>query len=273
MAALLRKPEYFWPVLWGALAIAMAGVLALEFAFGDVGAGNGPRAPAKVVDAKMLPPFTLPPEAQAGTETVARPLFVPGRRPAPPAASAESGVMRKGLFVLQGTTMVGDLSFAMLKEVSTGKTHRVQKGGKVLDMTLSDVGPNFAVLALGGDSETIPLLVARSSGASAQAHAAAAAAAGPFTASRPAAAQPTAPASATASPASRPMVTTPVPVPAGARRDPSLDPTTMVLPTSRPPSELVDPASQSQPSSASPSQSAEEALARRRAARRGQGTN
>ena len=33
MAALLRKPEYFWPVLWGALAIAMAGVLALEFAF------------------------------------------------------------------------------------------------------------------------------------------------------------------------------------------------------------------------------------------------
>ena len=88
MAALLRKPEYFWPTLWGALAIAMAGVLALEFAFGDVETGQGPRAPAKVVDAKLLPPFTLPPEAQAGTETVDRPLFVPGRRPAPPAATA-----------------------------------------------------------------------------------------------------------------------------------------------------------------------------------------
>lgn len=180
MAATARHADYFWPALWGAVAAAFAAVLALEIAFGDVTAGEGPRPPARVAEAKLLPPFALPPEAQAGTETVSRPLFMPLRRPAPPATAADATVMKKGQFVLQGTTVIGDLSFAMLKEVSSNRVHRVAKGGKVLDMTLSEVGPGHAVLSLGGDSESIPLLVAKSSGQPAAATANAAMPAGPF---------------------------------------------------------------------------------------------
>lgn len=164
MAAALRKPEHFWPLVWGAACLALAGVIAAEVMLGEVEAGRGARAPAAAAEAKLLPAFALAPEVLAGGETTTRPLFMPGRRPAPPAASADSGVMKKGQFVLQGTTVVGDLAFAMLMEVASNRLHRVQKGGKLNELTLTEVGPTFAVLALGTDSETVPLLVAKASG-------------------------------------------------------------------------------------------------------------
>ena len=118
MASAFRKPEHFWPLLWGGVCVVLAGVLAAELTLGEVAAGKGPRAPAKAAEAKLLPAFALAPEIQAGSETTGRPLFVPGRRPAPPAAGNGAETLKKGQFVLQGTTIVGDLSFAMLKEVA-----------------------------------------------------------------------------------------------------------------------------------------------------------
>lgn len=199
MALALRKPEYFWPLAWGAACVVLAGVIVAEISLGEIGAGKDARAPAKAAEAKLLPAFVLAADAQSGGETTSRPLFLPGRRPAPPAAGGESGVLKKGQFVLQGTTIVGDLSFALLKEAATGRVHRVQKGAKVNELTLSEVGATHAVLTLGGDSETLPLLVAKASGAPSPVPA------GPFAApvaAAPAAA-PAAPSATAAAPTAR----------------------------------------------------------------------
>lgn len=157
------KPEHFWPLLWGGACIALAAVLVAENRLGQPSAGEGRRAPARVVEAKLLPAFRLPPEQQAGNEMLARPLFVPGRRPAPVAASA-GGAMKKGQFVLQGTTITGALSIAMLKEVATGVVHRVEKGRDLQGMTLAEVAPEHVVLRAGDDSETLMLVVAKGVG-------------------------------------------------------------------------------------------------------------
>jgi len=245
MAALFRKPEYFWPLLWGTVSVALAGALAAEYFLGGPDAGKGSRQPAKVADARILPPFTLPPEAPGGSETEARPLFVPGRRPAPPAAPVDAVVMRKGQFLLQGTTVIGDLSFAMLKEIANGRIHRVPKGGKVQDMTLTEVGPTSAVLTLGSDSETLVLLVAKGSGQPAASDR------GPF-------GQGTTPAAA---PGAVPAA------PAAARRPGSA----AVLPAN--PVAGAQAVSATTPAQANPGELPEDVLARRRAARRGQAQN
>lgn len=264
MAAQLKKPEHFWPLLWGAVCALLAAVLVLEVVFGGVDTGQGARVPARVVEAKLLPPFALPPEAQLGAETVSRPLFMPGRRPAPPAATAEAGVMKKGQFLLQGTTVVGDLAIAMLKEIATGKTHRVAKGGKLLDMTLSEVAPTHAVLTLGGDSETLPLLVAKGSGVPA----AAAVPSGPFAApGRTAAPAPTAAAPAPASPGSTAAGT-----PAN-RAQAARDAAAARAAALREAAGTANPAAKEATPSMSSNPTPEEILARRRAARRSQPQN
>jgi hypothetical protein len=214
MAAAFRKPEHFWTLVWGGICVVLAAVIAAELVLGEVEAGKGSRAPAKAAEAKLLPAFVLASDAQAGGETTSRPLFVPGRRPAPPAASADAGTMKKGQFLLQGTTVVGDLSFAMLKEISSGKLHRVRKGEKLNELTVAEVGATHAVLTLGADSETVPLLVAKATGAPAAGSdrgpfAPPEAAAAPTGAQAPSTAQPQAPVARTPAP----QGASPVPVP------------------------------------------------------------
>lgn len=221
MAATFRKTEHFWPLVWGVVCIVLAGVIAAELTLGEVEAGKGPRAPAKAAEAKLLPAFVLAADAQAGGETTSRPLFVPARRPAPPAASADAGTMKKGQFLLQGTTVIGDLSFAMLKEVASGKLYRVQKGEKLNDFTLAEVGATHAVLTLGSDSETVPLLVAKATGAPAPGSdrgpfAAPETAAAPAAAQAPASAQPQSPAARTPA-AAQGVSPAPVPMSPAAR--------------------------------------------------------
>ncbi len=162
------KPEHFWPVVWGGVAAALAATLVLEHQYGRSTAGEGPRPPARVAEAKLLPPFRVPLDAQAGGETLARPLFVPARRPAP-AATAGPGSIKRGQYVLQGTTIVGSVRIAFLKEVTTGTVHRVEKGGQIEGMTLEEVAPEKVVLRAGDDSESLPLLVAKGAGAPAAA--------------------------------------------------------------------------------------------------------
>jgi general secretion pathway protein N len=153
----LRKPEFFWPAVWGAVAAALVLVLVLEHDFGKVDIDSGAKAPAKVADAKLLPPYTLAPEAQAAPETVARPLFVPSRRPSPPAAAAAVAQMRKGQFVLTGITITPEMSFAYLKEVANGKTQSVKRGAAVNGITVDVVEARRVVLKLGDEVEELSL--------------------------------------------------------------------------------------------------------------------
>lgn len=157
--AFVRKPDHFLPLLWAAILLALVGVLVLEHLFGRPTAGEGPRGPARVAEARLLPAFRLQQNTQAGAQTVERPLFVPGRRPAPVAVGAGPGTMKKGQLVLQGTTLVGALSIALLKDVTTGTVHRVEKGGEVLGMTLAEISAEQVVLRAGDDTETLALLV------------------------------------------------------------------------------------------------------------------
>ncbi|HEX5629204.1 MAG TPA: hypothetical protein VFX72_06490 [Usitatibacteraceae bacterium] len=199
-----RNPEHFWPLLWGGAALALVAALVLEHQYGRSTAGEGPRAPARVAEAKLLPPFRVA-EVQADAETITRPLFVPGRRPSPP-ATVDAGTMKRGQFLLQGTVLVDSVHIAFLKEVGSGTVHRVAKGEEIKGMKLAEVSAERVVLKVGEDAETLPLVVAKTAGAPPAAAAAAergpfAGAEAPAKASEAAAAPAAPPAAAVAAPA------------------------------------------------------------------------
>lgn len=155
--ASLRKPEYFWPIVWGGLLVVLAAAIVVEHYFGQVTVGEGPRPPARIVEAKLLPPFSLPSEGQAAPETVARPLFVPTRRPSPPASVAAASSMKRGQFVLTGVTLTPDAAFVFLKEVATGKTQSIRKGLQVNGLTVETVEPRRVVLRQADETEELAL--------------------------------------------------------------------------------------------------------------------
>lgn len=154
---IVRRPEQIWPALWIVVAAGLAAVIAAEHYYGRVEIGEGPRAPAKIVEARLLPPFSLPADEQSATETVTRPLFVPTRRLSPPVATASAGTMKKGQFVLTGVTVLPEASYVFLKEVSTGKTQSVKKGSLVNGITVETVEPRRVVLRQGEETEDLPL--------------------------------------------------------------------------------------------------------------------
>lgn len=157
--ATLRRQENLWPILWTGVVVFLVVIISLEHFFGQPGEGDIARAPAKVVEAKLLPDFSLPREVDSASDTAARPLFVPTRRPAPPVAVAAATEMKRGQFTLTGVTVTPDVSFVFLKEAGTGKTRSVKKGTEVNGMTLETVEPRRAVLKLGEETEILSLNV------------------------------------------------------------------------------------------------------------------
>ena len=108
-----------------------------------------------------MPEFTLPPLEQGYPETVNRPLFVVTRRPAPPPPppTPPKPAMQKGQFILLGAIITKDVSIALLKEKSSGKTHRVKKGKEVNGITLEKVEAGKVTLTQGDDSEELTLKI------------------------------------------------------------------------------------------------------------------
>ena len=92
-------------------------------------------------------------------EMVARPLFTPTRRPAPPAEAQPQAQFKRDQYVLQGVIIAGDTRIAMLREKATGKVYRVEKGHDLNGVTLAEVNPESVTLALGKDQEVLPLQV------------------------------------------------------------------------------------------------------------------
>jgi len=269
MATPLRPGQLTVIALAGTTAVLMV-VIAWETGWGE---GLHARLPVKSlpagapVEPKLLPQLVASAPEQAWPETAARPIFVPGRRPAP--TLIPPSAMRKGQFILQGTTVVGPLSIAMLKEISTGKLHRLEKGREIFGMTLAEVARDQVTLRSGDDSETLLLMVSKAAGGPA-APQQAFVQTGPFTSSAPV---PGNPAQSAASPAPQqgaPGVPGPgVPGPGGGPQ-----PTAMAPPVpsgSAPASTMAGPAPVATPESVATTP--EEILARRRAARRSQQTN
>ena len=251
------------------LAAVLVAVIAIEYessaALHERVAGAR-KSPAVPVQTKLLPAIPPVNPEQEYAETGARPLFIPTRRPAPALAQAGPSSMAKGQFTLTAVMSAGETKIALLREKSSGRVVRVEQGKDVNGITVAQIDPEQVTLTQGGDSEVIPLLVAK--GAS---HAGpvpvpvpAAAAAGPFAA--PAAAAPAAPApQPQANPAARPpsQITQPV---TGQQPTPAVNPNSLFGP--RPPGPPVtDPTTATPPTSQAAPLSAEEVLARRRARR------
>jgi len=149
-----------WLLPFVALALLLGWETDWGRAFHRVPAPEAASAPAPVSVA-LLPEYSIPGGADALKGTVDRTLFNPTRRPAPAAAAeAAKTQMRKGQFLLTGTTVVGDKAIAFLKESSGGKSRSVKKGESINGMTVAEVKADRVKLTLGDESEDLVLKVA-----------------------------------------------------------------------------------------------------------------
>jgi hypothetical protein len=189
------------------LAILLAAVIGVEGEFGaSVGSVVRPGAASRAVatDAKLLPPLIAIAPEVAYPETAARPVFTPTRRHAPEAPAPAQSTFQKGQFVLQGVIVVGDNRVAMLREKSSGRIIRIERGREVNGIKVVEIQPETVTLSLGSEEEKLTLSVQKPAPAlPAAAAAAAAPQGGPFASTAPAGA----PATAAPPPAAPPLAT------------------------------------------------------------------
>jgi hypothetical protein len=113
------------------------------------------------VSVALLPEYRIDGGLDARKETVDRVLFNPTRRPAPPATqTAGASTMKRGLYTLTGTTVVGNVATAFLREVNGGKSRSVRKGETLDGMLVADVAPDHVRLKQGDDVEDLQLKIA-----------------------------------------------------------------------------------------------------------------
>ncbi len=129
--------------------------------------GSGPADPADLTVTKVAPEpaavplaepaFTLPPLGDF-SETVARPLFLPSRRPLAPAedAPAEAGVVRN-LFTLMGVIISADERMALVKRRKTGEVLRLIEGQRVDGWLVEAIMPDRLALSHGAETEEVVL--------------------------------------------------------------------------------------------------------------------
>lgn len=143
-------------------AVLLFVAIGLETGFGARLAPAIPTAATKsaaAFEAKLLPALAAASPEASYPEMTARPLFVPARRPSPPAEVAAQSNFKRGQFVLQGVTIVGDTRIAMLREKSNGHVHRVEKGGDLNGVKVAEISPESVTLAQGAEQEVLPLQV------------------------------------------------------------------------------------------------------------------
>jgi general secretion pathway protein N len=240
------------------LGVMLAVAIGLEAAFGtNISKVLDPseRKRAVPADAKLLPALVAVGPEQAYPETVARPLFLPTRRPAPEAPTAAQGALQRGQYVLQGVIVVGDQRVAMVREKSSGKVQRIESGKDFNGMKVVSIERESVTLGVGTDEEKLVLSVQKppNPGAPAPAPAAAPApqaTAGPF-------APPPVPAAAAAAPVVPPGSAAAWPLPPGTS-----------IPIPAKPAAGANPAGGTAEAATAAPLTPEEALARRRAARR-----
>ena len=122
----------------------------------------GAAAPQPVAVA-LLPEYRIDGGTDARRETVDRVLFNPTRRPAPPSSqvAGAASAMKKGQYTLTGTTVVGNVATAFLREVNGGKSRSVHQGDKLGDgLLVAEVKPDRVRLKQGDDVEELSLKIA-----------------------------------------------------------------------------------------------------------------
>jgi hypothetical protein len=122
----------------------------------------GGAAPPQPVEVALLPEYGIDGGLEARKETVDRVLFNPTRRPAPPAtqSAADAATMKRGLYTLTGTTVVGNVATAFLREVNGGKSRSVRQGETLGGMLVAEVKPDHVRLKQGAEFEDLQLKIA-----------------------------------------------------------------------------------------------------------------
>jgi len=120
-------------------------------------------APPQPVAVALLPEYRIEGGVDARRETVDRVLFNPTRRPAPPASQSAGGAsaIKRGQYTLTGTTVVGNVATAFLREVNGGKSRSVHQGDKLNDgLVVAEVQSDRVRLKQGDDVEELSLKIA-----------------------------------------------------------------------------------------------------------------
>jgi hypothetical protein len=106
----------------------------------------------------LAEPFRLP-ASDRFLEVTARPLFVATRRPAPSAPTADSGKpsMKKDQFILMGTAIVPEGSFAFLLEKAGNRSRVVARGKEINGILLREVSADRVLLAQDDEWEVLEL--------------------------------------------------------------------------------------------------------------------
>jgi hypothetical protein len=158
--ALLRGPYLFSALLAAGIVLTLVAI-GLETDWGRAGHSLPVvkrMAPARIADAGILPAFSLGPVDQVSPQAGERPLFVPTRRPAPVAVASQPSAMRKGQFLLQGTSITKDFGdIAMFKEVATNRSYVVRKGEQLNGITVDKVEASGVLLKQGEETEDLTI--------------------------------------------------------------------------------------------------------------------
>jgi hypothetical protein len=161
-----------------ALAVVLLVVIGVETGFGAGFRAGIPASTSKKAvpfEAKLLPSIAAGNAEQLYPETAARPLFIPTRRPAPEVVAQST--FQPGQFVLQGVIVVGENRIALLREKSSGRIHRVERGKEVSGVKVAEINREAVTLTQGNGREVLELQVQKAGAAPA---AGAMAPAGPF---------------------------------------------------------------------------------------------
>lgn len=110
----------------------------------------------------LLPEYRIDGGIEARKETVERALFNPTRRAAPPASqtAGSKSAMQQGVYALTGTTVVGNVATAILREVKGGKSHTVHQGETLNGVVVAEVKADHVRLKQGDDVEDLQLRIA-----------------------------------------------------------------------------------------------------------------
>jgi len=146
------------------LAVILASALALISANSPPSGSVPSTGDARhAISAAVLPDFHLAPERSiAYAEIAARPLFNPGRKPAPTQAVATATEppkpqIRRGLYELMGVMESPTGRLAQLRELSTRRSLSVRVGDSLQEMNVVRVGIDSVVLGFAGDTDELRL--------------------------------------------------------------------------------------------------------------------
>ncbi|MFZ1548002.1 MAG: hypothetical protein WAT12_13030, partial [Candidatus Nitrotoga sp.] len=181
------EPRQFTTILWLAFILLLIWTIGTELGWGNhVNMPLPQPKPQKTRSAELplQPEFVLLSLDKSYTEILARPLFVPTRRPLPPKPVPRQlspssrppppppmpvsvpvpivppkPTMRKGQFILDGIIITKDKNIALLREVATRKMVRAELGQEINGMQIEKLDRDKITFKQGDEHEEVILKI------------------------------------------------------------------------------------------------------------------